>query len=284
MRPTPPNGKKLPVSSEKPEAMRSPTLPNESRGSREIEYLSPPAPVSMADDWFEIASLDHFWIRRRFEVVRRLADIEISRSREMAEVGCGHGLLQRQIEDAYGKEVTGFDLNEYALTRNVSRRSKLCCYNVSLQDAALREKFDVMFLFDVLEHISDEDEFLRALRFHLTPHGKVIVNVPAGQRMYSMYDRAVGHVRRYSMGTLQAPASRSGLKITHWTYWGFPLVPMLLLRKFWLQGWKDQRKVVSAGIDSRTPVIDKALGLLSKCEVIPQKLLGTSLMAVLEKE
>ena len=36
--------------------------------ARAIEYLSPPAAVSMADRWFEIASLDHFWVRRRFEV------------------------------------------------------------------------------------------------------------------------------------------------------------------------------------------------------------------------
>src|SRR5208282_3627094 len=81
---------------------------------REIEYLSRPAEVSMADRWFEIASIDHFWVLRRFEVLRKLAGESIVKSREMAEVGCGHGLLQKQIENTYAREVTGFDLNDYA--------------------------------------------------------------------------------------------------------------------------------------------------------------------------
>ncbi len=257
---------------------------SESPVLRTIEYLSPPAAVSMADEWFEIADLDHFWIRRRFEVLRQLAGSLISGAREMSEIGCGHGLLQRQIEDGYGKELTGFDLNEYALKRNVSRSSKLCCYDISMMSAALREKFDLIFLFDVLEHVAEEDGFLGALRFHLAPGGKLILNVPASQRMYSEYDRAVGHIRRYSRRTLQLTAGRNGLKITNWSYWGFALVPMLLLRKIWLQGWKDQSKVVSVGIDSRTPSLNKALGILSRCEMIPQKLMGTSLMAILQTE
>ena len=238
----------------------------------------------MANEWFEIADLDHFWIRRRFDALQRFAGSLIWHAGEMAEIGCGHGLLQRQIEDVYGRELTGFDLNEYALKRNVSRRSKLCCYDISAMNSAFHEKFDIIFLFDVLEHIADEGGFLNALRFHLAPGGKLILNVPASQWMYSAYDRAVGHVRRYSSGTLQVTAGRSRFKITNWSYWGFPLVPMLLLRKFWLRGWKDQSKVVSVGIDSRTPSLNKALGILSKCEMIPQKLMGTSLLAVLQAE
>jgi ubiquinone/menaquinone biosynthesis C-methylase UbiE len=97
---------------------------NASTAPRTIEYPFPTAEVSMADRWFEIASIDHFWVRRRFEVLQQLAGALISGSRKMAEIGCGHGLLQRQIENAYGREVCGFDLNEYALKQNASRRSK----------------------------------------------------------------------------------------------------------------------------------------------------------------
>ena len=68
--------------------------------SRNLTYLSSPGEVSMAEQWFEIASMDHFWVRRRFEVLRRLAGSLIPSAREIAEIGCGHGLLQRQIEDA----------------------------------------------------------------------------------------------------------------------------------------------------------------------------------------
>jgi 2-polyprenyl-3-methyl-5-hydroxy-6-metoxy-1,4-benzoquinol methylase len=149
--------------------------------NREINYLSAPAQVSMADRWFEIASADHFWVRRRFGVLQRLADRLIRNARKIAEVGCGHGLLQQQIEEAYGREVSGFDLNETALKRNVSSTKSVYCYDIYERHPSLREGFDVIFLFDVLEHITDEDRFLKALLFHLAPGGQLVVNVPAGQ-------------------------------------------------------------------------------------------------------
>jgi len=236
----------------------------------------------MGDRWFEIASIDHFWVRRRFAVLQRLAGGELRDAQHMAEIGCGHGLLQRQIEDAYGHEVTGFDLNEYALQQNLSRRSRVCCYDIFQMDSQLKEQFDVIFLFDILEHITEEDRFLRALAFYLAPGGKLVINVPAGQWAYSSYDVAVGHVRRYSIQMLRECAGRSQFKVGEWTYWGLPLVPTLMLRKLWLLGSHDRDKIITAGLDSRTPGMNKALGLLASCEVIPQKFLGTSLMAVLQ--
>jgi len=256
---------------------------SETTSQRKIEYLSPPAEVSMADRWFEIASIEHFWVRRRFNVLQELAGDLIVSSKEMAEIGCGHGLLQRQIEDAYGREVAGFDLNEYALRQNVSRRSAVSCYDVFQMEPALRSRFDVIFLADVLEHISDEDGFLAVLLFHLAPEGKLVLNVPAGQWAYSEYDQAAGHVRRYSISTLQETAARGGLRVQEWTYWGLPLVPTLVLRKLWLKGKRDEGGIISSGFDSRSRPINSLLGLASQCEMIPQKLLGTSLMAILER-
>lgn len=264
-----------------PLALNAASSMPESRGARKIEYLSAPAPVSMADRWFEIASIEHFWIRRRFEVLHTLAGSLISSAREMAEIGCGHGLLQGQIEDRFAKPVAGFDLNEYALLQNVSRRSRVCCYDVFQRDDALRHCFDIIFLFDVLEHVSDEDPFLDAVCFHLAPAGRLILNVPAGQWAYSAYDVAAGHVRRYSISTLRHTARRSHLEVENWTYWGLPLMPVLALRKLWLTGRKDQSQVISAGFDARTSFANHALGFLSRCEPVPQRLLGTSLLAVL---
>jgi SAM-dependent methyltransferase len=250
---------------------------------RAVQYLSPPAEVSMANRWYEIASTDHFWVRRRFDVLQRTAGDLITSAREMAEIGCGHGLLQRQIEDGYGRQVVGFDLNEYALKQNVSRRSPVVCYDILHPDPTLQSRFDVVFLFDVLEHIPDADVFLEALLFHLAPNGKLVLNVPAGQWLYSQYDVAVGHVRRYSYRKLFAAAVRNGLRVRAWTYWGLPLIPVLVLRKLWLLGKRDQGESISFGFDARPMTINPLLGLIARFEMIPQKLLGTSLMAVLER-
>ena len=236
----------------------------------------------MANRYFEIASVDHFWINRRFDVFQRLAGNLVLNAQEIAEIGCGHGLLQRQIEDRHGREVNGFDLNEFALKQNVSRRSAVCCYDISQKDPTLRRRFDLILLFDVLEHIADEDRFLSALLYHMAPTGKLVVNVPAGQWAYSAYDRADGHVRRYSIQSLRNVASRNNLEIAKWTYWGLPLLPLVVLRKLWLSRNHDEDKIVSTGFDSRTHTINKLLGLLSRCEPISQTLAGSSLMAVLQ--
>jgi SAM-dependent methyltransferase len=236
----------------------------------------------MADRWFEIVAIDHFWIRRRFEVLQRLAGGLVASAREIAEIGCGHGLLQLQIEETYDRDVSGFDLNAVALKQNVSRLSAINCYDIYQKDLTLRGKFDLIFLFDVLEHITDEDGFLGAVLFHLAPGGKIAVNVPAGMWAYSEYDIAVGHVRRYSIGSLRETAKRNDLEIAECTYWGMPLLPALALRKVWLLGKRDKSQIVSAGMDSRSELINQLLGLLSQCEPIPQIVLGTSLMAVLE--
>jgi hypothetical protein len=248
-----------------------------------IEYLSPPAPVSMGQHWFEIASLDHFWFRRRLAVLQRLADHRISSACEVAEFGCGHGLLQRQVEDVYDRPVWGFDLNEGALRQNASRRSQLYCYDVFQRDGALRKRFDLIFLFDVLEHISDESSFLQAVLFHLASGGSLLINVPAGQWAFSSYDDAVGHVRRYSIGTLQKVMAANGLGLREWSYWGLPLVPSLMIRKLWVMAKRDQEKIITAGFDTRSSAVNRVMAFLSRLEWLPQKLLGTSLMAIFER-
>ena len=258
------------------------TVPAAKAPAHPITYLSAPASVSMADRWFEIASIDHFWVRRRFEVLQHLGDEFIPAANHIAEIGCGHGLLQLQLENEYGKEVTGFDLNEVALKQNVSRISKVCCYDIFQQLPTLRQSFDVIFLFDVLEHISDEQAFLNAVLFHLAPHGKLVINVPAGQWAFSKYDEAAGHVRRYSIETLREAALANNLQLKNWSYWGLPLIPTLAVRKLWLLGQRDQSKIISTGFDSRSSALNQMLLMLSRCELLPQQLMGTSLMAVFE--
>ncbi|HET6933136.1 MAG TPA: class I SAM-dependent methyltransferase [Candidatus Acidoferrum sp.] len=253
----------------------------ETPGPREIEYLSPAAPVSMTEGYFQIGTINHFWVSRRFSVLQTIANGVLRGAANIAEVGCGHGLLQRQLEDGYGKPVTGFDLNEYGLKHNVSRISRVCCYDIHQRNQELRGKFDVILLFDVLEHISDEDSFMDALLFHLAPQGQVIMNVPAGRWAFSKYDTAAGHVRRYAVKDLRAVAQRNNLEIEKWTWWGFPLIPTVAVRKLVLMGKQDMDKINSTGFDPKSPWIDKALGTLASLEWIPQKLAGTSLMAIL---
>jgi Methyltransferase domain len=255
----------------------------EASGTRRVEYLSAPAAVSMTDGYFELASLDHFWVKRRFEVFQKLAGGLVQNSKEMADVGCGHGMLQRQVEERYGREVTGFDLTESGLKRNLSKSSKVCCYDVFEKNPAFASRFDLIFLWDVLEHISDEDSFLGAVGFHMARGGRLVVNVPAGRWAFSGYDRAAGHVRRYSHGTLLEVLQKNGLEVLTWSYWGLPFLPMLAFRKLWLRGGGVQLGAYSTGFAVGGSAVNKVCGVLSHMELIPQKLAGTSVMAVAQR-
>lgn len=70
--------------------------------------------------------------------------------------------------------------------------------------AQLSEPVDVIFTSNVLEHILDDEESMRALFGALKPGGLLFVYVPALPHLFSAMDTAVGHVRRYRKSELGA--------------------------------------------------------------------------------
>jgi SAM-dependent methyltransferase len=74
----------------------------------------------------------------------------------------------------------------------------------TLQDIPVEEKFDTLLYIDVLEHIEDDHAELRNALAHLAPGGKIVVLSPAHQWLYTPFDRAIGHFRRYTKSTLRA--------------------------------------------------------------------------------
>jgi hypothetical protein len=54
------------------------------------------------------------------------------------------------------------------------------------------------------------------------------------------------------------------------------------LRKLWLLGKSDQREIITTGFDSRSAAVNKMLGTISRWELMPQHLLGSSLMGVFQ--
>lgn len=251
---------------------------------RQIEYLSPAAAVNMGDHWFAVARLNHFWIERRFQVLRKMAAETRWSGLVAAEIGCGNGLLQRQCEDAFGIRVDGFDLNEAALAQNIARRSLVACYNVFDRLPELRERYDIIFLFDVIEHIEDHAAFVAATLFHLKPGGQLIVNVPANQDLFSEYDLAAGHVRRYHPAELRTLLEAAGLKTKAWTYWGFGMVPFLVARRWFLKGKTDPDEILRDGFNPGSALINALLRGISRMELIPQHRSGSSLMFVAVKQ
>lgn len=72
------------------------------------------------------------------------------------------------------------------------------------------QHFDTIIYIDVLEHIENDRAELAEAAAHLRPGGHLVVLSPAHQALYSPFDAAIGHFRRYSRSSLQA-VSPTGL-------------------------------------------------------------------------
>ena len=94
-----------------------------------------------------------------------------------------------------------------------------CCRaqvgTVSSLDAS--QLFDSIIYIDVLEHIEDDARELREASLHLNPGGRLIVLSPAYPFLYSPFDRAIGHYRRYTRSSLAAltPKNCRVVKMLH---------------------------------------------------------------------
>ena len=65
-------------------------------------------------------------------------------------------------------------------------------------------QFDTIIYIDVLEHIEDDRGELESAAAHLRPGGRAIVLSPAHQWLFTPFDAAIGHHRRYDRSMLRA--------------------------------------------------------------------------------
>lgn len=73
----------------------------------------------------------------------------------------------------------------------------------TLRSLPAADRFDSILYVDVLEHIEDDrDEVARAVS-HLAPGGALVVIGPAHQFLFSPFDKAIGHFRRYDLAMLR---------------------------------------------------------------------------------
>ena len=74
-------------------------------------------------------------------------------------------------------------------------------------------EFDAIVCFNVLEHVRDDERALRALHDRLRPGGVLLLLVPAHPALAAPFDRAVGHVRRYSRRNLARSLRAAGFAV-----------------------------------------------------------------------
>ncbi len=75
--------------------------------------------------------------------------------------------------------------------------------NGVLTDLDAHERFDTVLYIDVLEHIEDDRSQLECAARLIRPGGCLVVLAPAHNWLFTPFDQAVGHFRRYSRPDLR---------------------------------------------------------------------------------
>lgn len=137
---------------------------------------------------------------------------------EVLEVGAGIGsttevLISEEQERWVCLEPDGVLVDQINTKIVDGRLPSFCEATVgTLNDLDASSVFDSVIYIDVLEHIEDDAGELKLAATHLKPGGHLIVLSPAHQFLYTPFDKAIGHFRRYSKAELMALAV--GLDVT----------------------------------------------------------------------
>ena len=213
----------------------------------------------------ELAAFDHshWWYRSKAALVatalRRTEPPRHGRG-WLVDIGGGSGGVTTMLGWPLDRIVL-VDGNA-ALATEARRRHGLAALRTSVRHVPLADgAAEVVCLLDVIEHLHDPVAALAEAARVLEPDGRLVVNVPAHQWLWSAFDEQVGHVRRYTRPALGSELASVGfepLLLSHVFSW---LVPPMWLKRRALSGGAAE-----IGHDQSSFAIDAAAKALTSAE------------------
>ena len=218
------------------------------------------------------AERTHFWFSvRRMYIYDRIKYFSPPPARVL-EIGCGTGYVSSFLS-AKGYEVTGCEYFSEAVELAYNN------FNITRGDARFlpfKEKsFNVVGLFDVIEHFEDDVSLLLEAKKVLKSHGLLVITVPAKAELWSYFDVKSHHKRRYSIEKLRSLFSSTGfrpLSIEH--MFSLLYIPMKLRKKRTKEGESFK---INPLVNKFLRAVFAAERIIAKTATIP---FGTSLIAV----
>ena len=143
--------------------------------------------------------------------------------RDVLEVGAGNGNTTRVLCDGQAARWVCLEPDRALadqVTAAIGDGELPGCCRVqvgTLEFLSERERFDTILYIDVLEHIADDRGEMAQAAGHLRAGGHLVVLSPAHQWLFTPFDQAIGHHRRYTKSTLRA-VSPEGLSLVRLDY------------------------------------------------------------------
>jgi len=174
----------------------------------------------------------HWWFvgRRRIaaSLIKRFAALPAQA--RVLEAGCGYGGNLAML----GKlgDVQAFEFDDAARAHAAVVSGRNVGYGKLPDDIGFeRDQFDLIALLDVLEHIDDDVNSLKALGNRLAPGGSLLLTVPAVPWLWSDHDVLHQHKRRYTKAVLRERLREAGLEPVRIGYFNSLLFPLALVQR-----------------------------------------------------
>ena len=172
---------------------------------------------------------EHWWFRGRRAVYIGLLKHHLAGARphRVLDLGCGNGGFLEELAGV-GDHVFPSDISVeslgYCAQRGFPDGVASSGYALPYADAS----FDLVCMFDAIEHIEDDDRAMREVARVLKPGGHVLVSVPAYQFLYANNDRVAQHFRRYTRPRLRRVFEQADLVVERNTHANIFLFPVIL--------------------------------------------------------
>jgi SAM-dependent methyltransferase len=126
-------------------------------------------------------------------------------------------------------------------------------------DSPWESMFDLVGVYDVLEHLEDDRQAIGALKKVLKINGGILITVPQHPELWSSTDEDAQHTRRYRPGELEGKLRETGFSVVYST--SFVSLPLPAL-------WYSRRRPKTVAHCELTlpPALNGSLGALLYAE------------------
>ncbi|MDR5779076.1 class I SAM-dependent methyltransferase [Caballeronia sp. LZ065] len=195
-----------------------------------------------ATHFAELAALesDSFWFRARNRLILWSLRRYCPGFASFLEVGCGTGYVLAAIAQAFPRvNLSGSEIFSAGLAFAASRQNAARFIQMDARDIPFVEEFDAIGMFDVLEHIKEDELVLQQARNALAPRGTLLLTVPQHAWLWSATDEYACHVRRYAASDLHAKLRDAGFEIVRSTSFVSFLLPAMMAARLSKKGKKQ---------------------------------------------
>jgi SAM-dependent methyltransferase len=172
----------------------------------------------------------HWWFVGRRKILFEITKRKIGKVGQVLDIGCGTGVNAKWLGEL-GEEVYGVEMSDEVIELAKKRTPNLKVIKGEFPNIEISERFDLITLFDVLEHFEDDSDALKKIGALLNPGGYAVFSVPAFPFLWSEHDELAHHKRRYTARELREKLIQAGFSPVRITYFNtFLFLPIFLFR------------------------------------------------------